>query len=118
MLTREGSDFVAVPTDGHGTPAAAMSPGLVVKKKSTAGICAQPEAGPGTLGDQLRRGTSDGSEQPVQAAFAGHEFELPGTLPANQFVMTFGDSKDLVQRFSPMGRNFLLAVHRREYTMK
>src|SRR2546427_5933866 len=70
MLACKGGDLAAVSAGRHGTPAAAMRAGLVVEEEPALGIGANSERRLWTLGDKFRRRTGNGSQQPIQAAFA------------------------------------------------
>jgi hypothetical protein len=118
MLAGKGGDFAAIAADGHRTPAAAVRARFVVEKKAAVGIGTQPETCLGTLGDQFRRRTSHGGQQPVEAALARDELDLPGALAVKQFIVTFGNPKDLVDGFGPIQRYFLLPVHGDEHLVE
>ena len=115
MLAGKGRDLAAVAADGHRTPAPAVRARFVVEKEAAVGIGAQPEPRLGTLGDEFRRGTRDGGQQPVKAALASDEFNLPCPLTVKKFVVTFGNPKDLVDWFIPVHRYFLFPVHGDEH---
>src|SRR6267143_2759850 len=91
-----------------------MGAGLVVEEKSALGIGANSERRLRTLGDKLRRRTSNRCEQPIEAAFARDEFHTPGAIFENQFIMTLGDSKDFVNGPNPLAGDFLLPMHGRK----
>ena len=118
MLAGKGGDLASISAHGHGTPAAAVRARLVVEEKAAMGIGAQPEPCPSTLGNHFRRGSGDGCEEPVQAAFARDEFDAPRAVLANQFVVAFGDAEDFVDGFRPVRRYLLLSVHGGEYLVK
>lgn len=82
------------------------------------GIGAQPEPRPHTLGDKLRCGPRNSSKQPIEATFARDEFDLPGAICGNQFVVPFGDAKDLVDGLDPFSSDLLLSVHGGEHFSK
>jgi len=46
--------------------------------------------------------TGNGSQQPIQAAFARDEFHAPGAVFENQLVMSFGDPQDFVDGLEPI----------------
>jgi hypothetical protein len=114
MLTRKGSDLIAVSTDGHGTPAAAVGAGIVIKEKAAPWIGAEPQPCPGTLCDQFRRGAGYGGQQPIEATLARDEFDAPDAMVTNQFVVSLGDAQDVVGGFDPFPGYFLFAVHGQE----
>src|SRR2546429_2528209 len=47
------------------------------------------------FGHSLRRGPGHGREQPVKAGLSGDKFDLPEIVPADEFVMPFGDAQYL-----------------------
>jgi len=114
MPARKGGHLAAISADRHGTPAAAMRAGLVVEEESALGIGANSERRLWALGDKFRRRTSNRSQQPIQAAFTRDEFHAPGAVFGNQFVMTFRDSKNLVDGLDPFGGNLVLSMHGRQ----
>ena len=114
MPARKGGDLAAVSASRHGTPAAAMRAGLVVEEESALGISANSERRLWTLGDKLRRRTGNGSQQPIQAAFARDEFYAPGAVFENQLVMSFGDPKDFVDGLDPFRGDLMLSMHGRK----
>jgi hypothetical protein len=114
MLTREGGNLIAVSTNRHGTPAAAVGARIVIKEKAAPWIGAEPQPCPGTLGDQLRRGAGYRGQQPIEAALARYEFDSPGAIIAKQLIVSFGDAQDIVEGFDPFAGNLLFAVHGRE----
>jgi hypothetical protein len=61
--------------------------------------------GAGTLRNELRGGTGDSGEKPVQTAFAGDELETPSAVLLKELVVTFGDPQDLVDRLDGVARN-------------
>ncbi len=75
--TKEGRDFVAIATDGHGTPPASACPGVIVKEKATCGVGAPANRSVVALHKKFGGGTSESSQQPIQAAFPGNELERP-----------------------------------------
>ena len=79
------------------------------------GIGTQTEARSGTLGDKLRGRAGHSGEQPIKAAFASNEFDSPGAILVNQFVVPFGNPKDFVHRFDPFFSYLLLSMHGREH---
>ncbi len=78
------------------------------------GIGANSERGLWTLGDKLRRRTDNGSQQPIQAAFARDEFHAPGAVFENQLVMSFGDPQDFVDGLDPFRCDLMLSMHGRK----
>jgi hypothetical protein len=111
MFARKGCDLVAVSADGHGTPAAAVRAGIIVKEEAATRIGAEPQPCAGALGDEFRCRTGYRSEQPVEAALTGYEFDSPHAVFEDKFVVSFGDAQDIVDRLGPFAGYFLLAVH-------
>jgi hypothetical protein len=118
MLAGKGRNFAAVSADGHRAPAAAVCARFVIEEEATQGVGAQPEPRPGTFGNQFRCGTGYGSQQPVEAALASDELNLPGASTANQFVVSFGYAEDLIDGLAPISGDLLLSMHGREYFVK
>jgi len=114
MPASKGGDFAAVSASRHGTPPAAMGAGLIVEEEAALGIGAKSERRPGPLGEKFGSRTGNRSEQPIEAAFARDEFHAPNALFENQFVVTFGDSKDYVDGLDPFRGDLLLSMHGRE----
>ena len=81
-------------------------------------IGTEPEARRRTLGDKLRGRTRHGSEQPIEAAFPRDEFDSPRAVCGNQFVVSFGDTKDFVEGLDPLSGNPLFSVHGSELLAK
>ncbi len=91
-----------------------MRAGLVVEEESALGIGTNSERRLWTLGDKFRRRTGNGSQQPIQAAFARDEFHAPGAVFENQLVMSFGDPQDFVDGLDPFRSNLMLSLHGRQ----
>jgi hypothetical protein len=91
-----------------------MCPGLVVEEESALGIGANSERRLWTLGDKLRSRTGNGSQQPIQAAFARDKFHAPGAVFENQLVMSFGDPQDFVDGLDPFRCDLMLSMHGRQ----
>lgn len=81
-------------------------------------IGTEPEARPRTLGDKLRGRTRHGSEQPIEAAFPRDEFDSPRAILGNQFVVSFGDTKNFVEGLDPFSGNPLFSMHGGEHLTK
>ena len=75
-----------------------------------------PKARAGSFGDDLRRGTGYGGEQPVKAAFARNEFDFPDAVITHKLIMPLGDTQDFVYRLDPFPSYPLLSEHRRKYS--
>lgn len=111
MFAREGGNLVAVSANGHGTPAAAVGAGIVIKEEAAARIGAEPQPCPRSLGDQFRRGTGNRRQQPIETTLARYEFDSPDAIVAEQFVVSFGDAQDVVDGFDPFSGNLLFAMY-------
>ena len=118
MLAGKGGDLAAIAADGHRTPAPTVGARFVVEKKAAIGIGTQPEPCLGTFGDQFRRRTGHSGQQPVKAALSRDEFDLPGTRAVKQFIVTFGNPKDLVDGFAPIHGYFLFPVQAHEHLVE
>ena len=114
MLAGKGGYFAAIAANGHRTPAACARARIVVEEKTTLWIGANPEARAGALSDDLRSGSGDGGEQPVQAAFSRDEFYFVAAIFSDQFVVAFGDAQDGVYRLNPFPGQLLFSEHGRE----
>lgn len=110
MAAEEGSDFVTVATDSHGTPASAVRAGIVVEEQAAGRIGATADGGTGTFDEKFGGGAGNRGEKPFESAFAGDIVQGPGPLARNQFVMTFGDAKDFIDGLDPGGGE-RFAVH-------
>lgn len=102
VAARKRSDLVAVSADGHRAPASAVGAGSIVKKQPAARIGTEPQTRPWTFGDDFGGRTRDGGKQPLQAAFAGNKLNLPILVRRNQFIVTFGDAEEFVNRLDPL----------------
>jgi len=109
VAAQEGSYLAAVAAHGHGTPAAPMRTRVIVKKEATGGIGAAADGNIGAFDEQLRRGTGNRGEEPVQAVFASQEFQAPGIGVQHQFVVAFGNSEKIIDRLDPdFGEGFVV----------
>lgn len=68
---------MAIPADGHGTPASAVRPGSVIEEKATGWIGTAADGSTRAFHKEFGGGTGQGGEQPVQSTFAGDELEGP-----------------------------------------
>jgi len=75
-----------------------------------------PKARAGSFGDDLRRGTGYGGEQPVKAAFARMIRFSQTPLSPSKLIMPLGDTQDFVYRLDPFPSYPLLSEHRRKYS--
>lgn len=114
MPAGKGCDFVAIATTGHRTPAAAARARVVIEKETAIRVGADAQTGAGTFGDELRCGTGDGCEEPVQATFAGDEFQAPFAVLLEDLVVSFGDSQDFIDRLDPLAQQGFFAQERAE----
>ena len=78
---------------------------LIAEEKTATGIGADAQPGLRAFNNNLRRGTCDRRQKPVQAPFPGLEFHFPGVSLEDQFVVPFRDAQDLVDRVAPFARN-------------
>src|SRR5579859_782750 len=90
LAPRECGDFVAVAAKRHRTPTAAMRPRSVVKNQAARGICTQPNPRGLAFRNNLRRGSRNCGEQPVETALSCDVLDTPGLCRFNQFVVAFG----------------------------
>jgi hypothetical protein len=90
----------------------------VVEKKSASRVGAQVNRGLGAFDEDLRGGTRDGREQPVQAVIASDILDAPGLRLLQQFVVAFGDAEDGIDGFNPFPGDALFSDHGREHVMK
>jgi len=103
VAAEEGGNFVTIAADGHGAPAASMCAGIIVEEKAAGGVGAAANRGARTFDEEFGGGAGDGGEEPIQAAFAGHELECPGTVAGDEFIVTFGNAENFVDRLGPGG---------------
>ena len=99
---------MAITADSHGAPPTAVRAGIVVEKEATGGVGAAADRSAGAFDEELGGGTCECREEPVQAAFAGDKLEGPGTFVGDQLIMAIGDAKNLVDRFNPGRREWLI----------
>jgi len=115
MLAGERGYFAAVAANGHRTPPPAASARIVVEEEAAVHIGAKPETRSGSLGDNFRPRSGHRGEQPVKASFARHEFDFPGAVLTDKFIVPFGDAKDFVYGLDPFSGGSLLSEHGREH---
>jgi len=118
VLAGEGGNFAAVAARGHGAPPAAMRARSVVEKEAALRVGAEANRGLGAFDDDLRGGTRDGGEQPVQAVIAGDILDAPGLVLLQEFVVAFGDAEDGVDPFNPFPGDALFSDHRGEHELE
>src|SRR5579859_1620875 len=114
MPASETGYFVAVAANGHGAPASPARARMVAKEKGAIRIGADTQARSRSLHNDLRGGTRNGRQQPIQAAFASLEFHFPGVARKHQFVVSFRNAQNLVDRFNPFPRYALVPHHSSE----
>lgn len=114
MAARERRDFVAVAATRHRAPPSAARPRHVRKEEPANRIGADAEAGGRSFEKNLRSGTSDGRQEPVQTVFAGDEFETPFAVLEDELVMSLGDAQDFIDRFDPFPGDSLFTDYGRE----
>ena len=109
VAAEEGGDFVAIATDGHGTPAAAARTGIVVEEEATGRIRTAADGSAWTFDEEFGGGAGNRGEEPFQATFACHKVKGPGTFAGDELVVTFGDTKDFIDGLDPgTGERFLV----------
>jgi hypothetical protein len=110
----KASDLIAISADGHGTPAAPVSSGIVTEEKFAVGICAHAQAHDRTFHDKFGSGTRNRCKKPIKTSLAGDEFQLPHPEVENQLVVSFRNAKNLVNRLYPFSRQPFFPHHRAE----
>ena len=108
VAPQEGGDFVAIAAKSHGAPAAAMGAGIVAEEEAAGGIGAAADGSARTFDEKFGSRAGNGSEEPVEAGFASHEFQGPGAVVEDELVVAFGDAENFVDGFSPGDRVMLL----------
>jgi hypothetical protein len=107
--TKESGDLVAVAADGHGTPAAAMRAGIIVKEKAAGGVSATADGSAGAFDQEFSSRASESGQEPVEAALTGDKLEGPDAFMGDELIVTFGDAKDFVNGLDPgSGEGFTL----------
>jgi hypothetical protein len=104
MAPQERGDFMAIATDRHAAPPTPMGARVIVEEQTAGRVSTAADGSAGAFDEKLRGRTSEGCQEPVEAALAGDKLKRPRALVRNEFVMTFGDAKDLVDRLDPGGR--------------
>src|SRR5208282_3149349 len=115
VTAQKGGYFMAIAAASHGAPAAAVRAGIVVEEEAADGVGTATDGRKRAFDEKFCGGASKGSEEPVQAALTSDELQRPGSFAGHQFVVTFGDSQDLINRFSPGSRERLLVDDAAEY---
>jgi hypothetical protein len=101
VAAEERGDLVAVATNGHGAPAAAMGARVVIEEEAARGVGANADWCVGAFDEEFGGGTCDGGEKPLEAAFAGDEFQAPAFSAGHEFIMAFGEAKQIVDGLGP-----------------
>lgn len=91
--------FMAIAAAGHRAPYPAFCARGIVKKQTASWIGADAEPGIFTLGDNFGARTCDGRKEPIQAIFAGNEFQPPPAVLPKKFVVALGDTQHFVDGF-------------------
>ena len=109
MAEEERGDLVAIAANGHGAPAAAVGARVVIEEKATRGIGANANRCVEAFDDQFGGGTRNGGEEPLETSFPSDEFQPPAFGTGNEFVVTFGEAKQIVDGLDPaFGEGLLL----------
>src|SRR5205814_9750365 len=111
VIAGTSSHFAAIAANGHGTPAAAARPRIVVEEQTTPRIGANPQARVEALSNSLRPGSGHCGEQPVQSSLTRDEFDLPKIILSDEFIVPLGNAKYFVYRLNPFSGNPLLVEH-------
>jgi hypothetical protein len=112
MPAGKRSNFVTVSADRHGAPAPPVRAGSVVEKETTPGIGTEAQARVRAFGNYFGCRARHRGKQPLQAAFAGNELNLPPMTHRDQFIVPFSDPEDFVHRFDPLTLDFLPVQNR------
>ena len=100
---------MAIAANGHGAPAAAVGARAVIEEKAARRIGANADRCVGAFDDQFGCGTCDGGQKPFEATFPGNEFQSPAFGAGNEFVVAFGEAKQIVDGLDPaFGEGLLL----------
>jgi len=118
MFACEGGNFAAIAASGHGAPPAATRARGVVEEEAASRVGAEANGGSRSFDDNLRGGTGDGGEQPVETVFAGDVLDAPGLILLQEFVVALGDAEEGIHRFDPLAGDSFLSDHGREYAMQ
>jgi hypothetical protein len=92
---------VTIAATGHRTPTPAAGARGIIEQEAAGWVGADAKTGARALRNDLRGGPGDGRQEPVQTAFTGYESEAPLAILFQEFVVTFGDAQDFVDRFDP-----------------
>ena len=101
VAPEERGDLVAIATNGHGAPAAAVGARVVVEEEAARGIGAKANRSVGAFDEEFSGGARDGGEEPFKAAFTSDEFKAPDFSAGHQFVVAFCKAKQIVDGLDP-----------------
>ena len=101
VAPEERGDLVAIAANGHGAPAAAVGARVVVEEEAARGIGANADRCVGAFDDQFGGGARNGGEEPFEAAFTSDEFQAPAFGAGHEFVVAFGEAKQIVDGLDP-----------------
>lgn len=99
---------MAISTELHGAPTAAVRAGIVVEEEAAGGIGTTANGGT-RLDQEFGGGTGDRREQPFEAAFPRDKLQGPCAIAGDEFVVSFGDAKNLVNGLDP-GRRIMFFI--------
>lgn len=101
MASEEGGNFVAIATDRHGTPTAAMRAGIIIEEETAGRIGTSANRGVRPFDEEFSGGTGDGREEPFEATFPRDKLKGPGAVVGDEFVVAFRDAQDFVDGLGP-----------------
>src|SRR5208282_4499587 len=105
---------MAIAAKRHGAPAPPPRPRVIVEKEPARRVRANTKARARAFRNEFRGRAGDGGEEPVQTTFASDKFQTPFAVLQQEFVVTFGDAQDIVDRLDPVARHHLFAKQRCE----
>ena len=100
---QEGSNLMAIAAKGHGAPAAPVRAGIIVKEEAAGRVGAAADRRAGAFDEEFGGRAGNCGEKPVQATFASHELQRPGSFVGNKLVVALGNAQDLVDGLDPGG---------------
>src|ERR1700730_4936775 len=103
-----------VAADSHRAPTSPARARFVAKEKTACRIGANAQSGLRAFHDNLRRGSRDSCQQPIETTFTGHEFHFPRGSIRYQFVVAFRNTQNLVDGLNPLARNSFSSDDRTE----
>lgn len=107
MSSRKCGDFVTIAAQRHGAPAAAARARIVIEEEGASRISTKPDARSFAFREEFRSGPSNSREKPIEAVFTSQEFDSPRASSFDEFVVTFRNSQDFVDRRYPFAGNAL-----------